>query len=760
MRVVRGEKMKAGRNINWKKMVYAAALMLLLTASSCGIRADNPGSVSDEEDSRLREGQEVPVEAQPSASSTAVDFYYMEVDSELSGSLYQSYAVNNEWLYMTDRTESAEEGEPEYFAITRKRITDGFQETGYAVTDVTQIPWNVPLLMADREGNCYIYWKINFDYRNIGDSDWETSFLLEKYGADGKRQWSTELGIDELEGVGENLNLGAVTGDGRVILCSEGEGGRAFVFGTEGSLEEVYAPELEVLEGVAIGADNRIYGYCVAAGKEPVFAELSREGKSYSCPVVPFAVYSGYEEGICLRTGEGMLSYMPESGETERLWDWADEYVQIEGSNVDRVFQENGTYMLLCLEMPMSVLGTKQVLTFSVLTPGRGDYPARQTVIFATENLNSDTRVLIQMYNRQSRKYRIEVKKEDYAVYEKKLIQGLGADLMEISRIYTGDLARHGAFEELDAYFEGSISVAEGDILESVRRAGTIDGKYVGMIPGFFLHTLRARGDFVTPEEWTVWKFLEMGEQERMFSSQTPSRALDLCMGLTYGEHFVDYEQRTCSFDGEEFRRILEACGKWKEYDDGSNGDYNAQIGDWLFDAQFIHSVRDIVWQEPSAQSEYYQYTGANYLDTLVGYPGWEGGEYRLYALEMFAINSASENKEGAWDFLEYLLSDKVQAMMAQISHTLPVRKDFFEAHLRDGYADPRFSEHIQPTEADIARVREMAEAAVRNDRGSRSNPVWAIVTEESGMYFAGDATLDDTVQKIQTRVQLYLDEL
>ena len=113
----------------------------------------------------------------------------MEVDSELSGSLYQSYAVNNEWLYMTDRTESAEEGEPEYFAITRKRITDGFQETGYAVTDVTQIPWNVPLLMADREGNCYIYWKINFDYRNIGDSDWETSFLLEKYGADGKRQW-------------------------------------------------------------------------------------------------------------------------------------------------------------------------------------------------------------------------------------------------------------------------------------------------------------------------------------------------------------------------------------------------------------------------------------------------------------------------------------------------------------------------------------------------------------------------------------------
>ena len=53
-----------------------------------------------------------------------------------------------------------------------------------------------------------------------------------------------------------------------------------------------------------------------------------------------------------------------------------------------------------------------------------------------------------------------------------------------------------------------------------------------------------------------------------------------------------------------------------------------------------------------------------------------------------------------------------------------------------------------------------MAEAAVVSSGERVTDPVWIIVREEASMYFAGDATLDATVQKIQTRVLLYLDEL
>ncbi|MCI9436770.1 MAG: hypothetical protein HFH85_06305 [Lachnospiraceae bacterium] len=42
-----------------------------------------------------------------------------------------------------------------------------------------------------------------------------------------------------------------------------------------------------------------------------------------------------------------------------------------------------------------------------------------------------------------------------------------------------------------------------------------------------------------------------------------------------------------------------------------------------------------------------------------------------------------------------------------------------------------------------ISGVEKMAESALRNKYGVSSDPVWVIVSEEAGMYFAGDATLD-----------------
>ena len=129
----------------------------------------------------------------------------------------------------------------------------------------------------------------------------------------------------------------------------------------------------------------------------------------------------------------------------------------------------------------------------------------------------------------------------------------------------------------------------------------------------------------------------------------------------------------------------------------------------------------------------------------------------------MFAINSDSKNKEGAWDFLEYLLSEEYQKLLRE---GFPVRKDCIEIYLNDMY-DPyvKFSEDIGEAseygsrEENIARMREMLDAAVFNDWRGKINPLRDIIYEEVQMYFAGDATLDETVNKIQNRVQLYLDE-
>ncbi|HBA48990.1 MAG TPA: hypothetical protein DCZ91_14575 [Lachnospiraceae bacterium] len=335
---------------------------------------------------------------------------------------------------------------------------------------------------------------------------------------------------------------------------------------------------------------------------------------------------------------------------------------------------------------------------------------------------------------------------KDEGILQKQLLRGEGADLMEVGRIHKGDLARHGAFEDLSPYYEGSQAVKEEDILEPVREACTIGGKNVAVIPSFRIDSMFDIGYSSAGDPWTVWKFLEFGEGNRMFSSQSPSMALNYCMGIKYGEHFIDYEGRTCSFDGEEFRRILESCAKWEKYveysEDGHQTDGSIGQGDWLFGTWSVSGLGDIL---------------GIYRERCIGYPGWEGGEYPLQAYSVFAINSASKQKEGAWDFLEYLLSEETQELIWQMDGLFPARKDSFEDYLQYEYGFLGQKE-TKATEEDVDYLREMVGTAVFEDFGLDS--VWGIVSEEAEMYFAGDATLDATVQKIQTRVQLYLDEL
>ena len=158
--------------------------------------------------------------------------------------------------------------------------------------------------------------------------------------------------------------------------------------------------------------------------------------------------------------------------------------------------------------------------------------------------------------------------------------------------------------------------------------------------------------------------------------------------------------------------------------------------------------------------------------ERFVGYPGMERSEHKLYPDSVFAMNSASEHKDGAWDFLEFLMSEEVQSL---ISWGFPSRKDVFERSLSDiyvcptrAYGFPLYDENgkilidgypKEVTAHEIELLKDMAANAKYDSWGSSVSPLWNIVADEAGMYFKGDADLDSTVSKIQTRVQLYLDE-
>lgn len=521
-------------------------------------------------------------------------------------------------------------------------------------------------------------------------------------------------------------------------------------------------PELEVLEGVAEGKDSGVYAWCIAGGT-PKLVEVMGDRKEYDFPIEPLRVYSGREDGVYLCNREGLWSYWPEKGKASKLWNWDDEYIQLDVSSIRQMVRERDSVCMFCREQFTNTNGEfklqrrKDVLTLvKVRFENSSDYPEREKVILEQSEyyheLTDHTEYMVQRFNRENRRYKVEIisHEGDYtAELKMQLLQGKGPDLIGLRDMDVSDLALKGAFEDLSEYYASSIVSNGGEILSAARKAGTVAGREVLVIPAFYIESLWAcrRADTEkAAEHWTPQYFLELAKENRMFRVQSPEDAFWYCMGIIPGEYFIDYETKVSNFDSEEFRNILEECKQWEtyRYEDcaaGSEPFFSLEGCEWILQKGLLYEIKDF----------------ANSEELLIGYPGWDGAAHELRAEEVFAINSASENKSGAWAFLEFLLSEEMQK---SIDWAFPVREDCFEDCLREPLTDRVSLEKRQPTEDEINSARKCVEAAVYNHRLGNKDFLRNIMAEEVRMYFAGDADLETTVQKIQTRVQLYLNEL
>ena len=150
-----------------------------------------------------------------------------------------------------------------------------------------------------------------------------------------------------------------------------------------------------------------------------------------------------------------------------------------------------------------------------------------------------------------------------------------------------------------------------------------------------------------------------------------------------------------------------------------------------------------------------------------VGYPGWNGAQYGMLPDAVFAMNGESENKDGVWDFLQFLLSEEFQN---EIDWGFPVREDSFERYLENSYRSREENERMaqeyfystnyyEPTEEDFEGVRNMVDHSILERNTFIQSQVKNILYEEVGMFFSGDASMEETLEKIDNRVTLYLNE-
>jgi len=234
----------------------------------------------------------------------------------------------------------------------------------------------------------------------------------------------------------------------------------------------------------------------------------------------------------------------------------------------------------------------------------------------------------------------------------------------------------------------------------------------------------------------------------------------------------VNWEDGTCDFGQDFFRNLLEVS---KKYADRSGEDIPVLGGAADYS---LYEYGNIYGNEEELAER-----GIVCLDFLFDDTHCAAANYLL---EMIMVGSGSAHKDGAWEFIRFLLSEEQQSMIYGMSSdsVYPVNRNAFDilaakelaeggvvtyetgkdgrtiGHAKMSGLDlnPEVIERYQLTEGKVDSVRNMLENA--RALPLRTEPIQQIIYEEADAYYSGDRSMEDVCGNIQNRVQLYLNEV
>lgn len=388
-----------------------------------------------------------------------------------------------------------------------------------------------------------------------------------------------------------------------------------------------------------------------------------------------------------------------------------------------------------------------------------------------------DLERVVAEFNRYSSEYRVEI--VDYvtqegnyedAVEQLKLdiISGKAPDIITVGGIDYGIFSEKGVLADLYDFMKDDEECTREMLVQPVAEAYEDGGHLYRISPSFQLYSMWGYGDVTGGQSGVTFEELlqMLGNSGKDLNSIAGFSADEpvlnrLCMVSM--DEFVDWEEGTCSFNGDYFKKVLSFA---KEYTGNyTGGTYSERIGkrEVVMSVGIISSVTDY-----QIQNELY---GGNVA--FVGYPVAQGsGTAVAFRADAVAINAQKEDQSGAWEFVKFYLFHGYDGQ------GFPIVQKQFDQVLDDAMAEDYDisedgHEEKQPkefyndgsetifvyaaTQEDVDSVRRLVESA--GTRCEWNSTIQNIISEEAEGYFSGQVDLDSTVEKIQNRVTVYLQE-
>lgn len=334
-----------------------------------------------------------------------------------------------------------------------------------------------------------------------------------------------------------------------------------------------------------------------------------------------------------------------------------------------------------------------------------------------------------------------------------------------------------GAFEDLYTWLDSDAELNREDYMPNVLEAFTVDGKLYQITPSFSINTVAGKSSIVGDTAgWTIDDVLALAERypdSELFDMMTREEMLINWMSRV-GYQFIDELAGTCSFDSEDFIKLLEWISTFPEEIDYSKMDdkywmeYDSQ---WREDRVLLQTT----YLSNFSDFKYMRTVTFGEKVTYIGYPVSERTGAILQLNNTFAMSSQSKNKEGAWQFIRYFLTDEYQTsnnlwdFPAKISALQQAGAEAMkpytyldengnEVEMEDTYWVGDKEVTAEPlTQEEIDGYIEYMKTV--NKVYSLNTDILNIITEDTAIYFAGQKSAAEVAKIIQSRANIFLAE-
>ena len=397
-------------------------------------------------------------------------------------------------------------------------------------------------------------------------------------------------------------------------------------------------------------------------------------------------------------------------------------------------------------------------------------------------------------FNKQSEKYRVVI--DDYSIYNTTDNWNHGTDLfnLDITSGVVHDMiflnnsmpidsyVKKGMFVDLYEFFDKDPDISKDNLLGILKSIYETGGKLYILPLSYLITTLLGKASLVgSDEKLTVDEIIRINDNlpndVSLFTFNGRINALYDLLRVGASE-YIDYQTAKCNFTSDNFIKMIKFVKTLPETALTTRRYLDAlEMLDTIRNNRSYFYELSIIEMLSFFNMEYY-YGEDDYV--IKGFPNQTGNGSIVECYSYIGISNKCQNKEGAWEFIKYWLSDKVQT--SQEIYFMPVTNTALKTML-DKYKNDYYyyidnntgriiRSNIYYSESDRLRsnyeeyhfTEENNEKIIRFFNNLQVTPKYDntiinIIAEEVSAFFADNITAEQCAKYIQNRVSTYLNE-